>query len=298
MQTRTINDILQVLRNVKNSRPDFPLDLRSEILKVLDVQPDVAYESVSSPLFQNEIRRGVVKTVDSVYNYSSSVGVQAIQDDSTEEMGNVFRVNALQPEDQSQIRTWGYEEAAYFLGNWSRQTHAKNTEKKNSNDLVSTHDFNFEKLLTEEEYEKALENLSWGQIISELTSSSWQDSVKEYLGALREYETVKEIRSKMGSTLTDEENQFYDKKQKLYLEKRNNHIRFLKQRLMPANTDIEEMPEGSENLKILTSQGAVIAKAKVENYAQDATEDQEEIVLKYSSEKSSLSDVKGVISEL
>jgi hypothetical protein len=207
-QIETVNNILIVLKNIKNtmdSKSNLQMDKRSDILHLLDNES--SYEGTSSPLFREDIKKGVVKTVDSIYNYSSSVGAKAQQDDNTEEMGEIFNAPPTNTENQSEVREWGYQEAAFFLGDWSRRKYAVHYKNKKHNDLVSTHGFNFGKMLTKEKYEKALKNFSWHAILTELTSSLWQKSVKEYLDSLALYEQVIKTQDNISRPLTDKEKQ-------------------------------------------------------------------------------------------
>jgi hypothetical protein len=83
-----------------------------------------------------------------------------------------------------------------------------------------------------------------------------------------------------------------------YLEKRNNHIQFIKERLLLSGTKIEETKDGIANLQILSPDGQIAAKASIDNYVHPQSINQEEIILMYTSKKESDSDVKGITSEL
>lgn len=295
-QATIVTDIILVLRNVNASRSDFPLPDRSAILAVLNDRADVAFKKISSPVFINECKKGVLKVVESAYNYSNSVATGAVQDDATEEMGQVFQINISDEGKNGHSVDWGYEEAAYFLGNWVRQKHVEEKKEK-ANDLVSVHDFKFESILTEEQYEQVLQSLSWDDIVLAWTLPGWQASVKKYLDALDFYEQAISVIEVSGDASVRVKRKAESAKGG-YLQALEDHLRFIREKLPLPQTSIHETGDGDHVLTLRTPEGRVVAEATIENYAQNLDESQRDTVLRYSGEKTSNSDVKGVISEL
>jgi len=254
-------DIIQVFKKLEE---DKILDNRSEIREMLVKEDERHFSKIEGEL--DLTRLGVLRTFNSIYNYSSYKSTRAEQDNQTEPM----ELDNL----------WGYDEAAFALGLWARENYEISQKNVGAGYDISSNQDSFVDP-THSDLTEDTNNIDdfWEAFFDFQRCEKWNISLNNYLDQLNEFEKNK-IRydqlSPENKTKTELDRLLNSSKK--YEEYRYHHI------------DNKAMLWCYENTK-------VISKIQIEDFAEHASLTKEEKSSAYAKEKAIKTTNKGRTAE-
>jgi hypothetical protein len=173
----SIVDIFRKLRPITiivNGEEKSIIDNRSEIRKELWKNENLYFQGTVDSV--DEQRSGVLSIIDSIYNFSSFLGVHARQDCHTDSM--------------NEKPGWGYDELAFALGQWIRGKYTQNIVGK-TNDITTTMDSYISPTPGDFGWEIDRFPEFWKNFFDFQRSEDWQGSLKTYTEQLWIFESEK-----------------------------------------------------------------------------------------------------------
>jgi hypothetical protein len=259
-------DIISVFKLLKQNEI---IDNRSQIRDDLQEKRDIYFTNING--FHDMVCEGVLKTFNSIYNFAGYISTNANQDNQTEPM--------------HLDKDWGYDEAAFALGQWARENYEKTILGTKSKDGVSSlQDSYVEPQILS--YTPNSDDL-WSVFFDYERSMEWNTSIIQYINSLQ---TFRKAKYQFEQLPIDEKTPFLmgelEKVASEYKRDRNEHINKI-------NKLIEEKMKGSiYHLEIENDEKAlllckdpidekIISRIQIENFAEDAVLSEEEKCARY-----------------
>lgn len=247
------------------------LDNRSLIRDDLINKEELYFKDIKGSIELTRI--GVLKTFNSIYNFSGYKSTQATQDNQTEPLYS--------------DNIWGPDEAAFALGRWARENYEfKHRGMSARYDIVSNQDFFIAPKVevSEEPIENEyLKNL-WKEFFDHQQSKEWETSLTKYINSLCLFEKVKQEYE----TIPDNEKTGQKKKDLLnaassYEKCRLEHIKNVNVWL-PTGYKIVSGEHGKLTFTCFDGLGKIISNVQIEDFAEYATITKIEKDARYASE--------------
>lgn len=205
-----IMDIANVCKKleekVKNGK--HIIDNRSDIREELFKNEAQYFDGDQSSIRQTRV--GVLETIDSIYNFSGYKSTYAVQDNHSEPM-----------EDDTQ---WGYDEAAFALGSWTRERYQV-THGAAKDDISSTQDMYINPTVGDSSFVTGDFDEFWRNFFDFQSAGEWNESLNNYQKKLNKYEEKRNQFQQLPKKerTKSKELEVKDKANK-YREARDNHI--------------------------------------------------------------------------
>ena len=251
-KTKKINDIVKIFKKIEENGI---LDNRSSIRENLTSKMEY-FEGIDG--IDNDIeqlRIGVLKTFNSIYNYSGYKSTKVKQDSQTEMM------------DLDDI--WNYDEAAFALGQYAREKYEESIKGKNAiNDISSLQNSYIGSDVSELVSAPDENEEIWGGFFEYQRSELWNTSLLNYARSLNNFEKAKNQYDRLAQsekTITGLRKVL--EKAKMYSEYRIKHIELVNS-ILPEENKIKFDSEGIAFLERRDEQGKTISKIQIENFAE------------------------------
>lgn len=276
-----LSDIIKVFKKLKAKGI---LDSRSLIRDDLIKKENYYFKGIKGSIELTRI--GVLKTFNSIYNFSGYKSTNATQDNQTEPLNS--------------DNIWGPDEAAFALGRWVRENYeSKNKGKQAIYDIVSNQDLfvtpevNDESIVDEKEPLKDL----WREYFNLQISEKWETSLFSYINSLRLFEKVKQEFDSIPN------NEKTEQKKKDLLNAANNYENCRHEHITNINawlpTGYEIIPDEHSKLSLTCRNilGKIISKVQIEDFAEFSLMNKIEKGAHYASEVDKNVSAKGCIAE-
>lgn len=250
--------LLDIVNVFKRLMANGILDNRSLIREHLVEYEQIYFDDTRGSI--EKTRVGVLKSFNSIYNFSSYKSTRARQDNQTEPLYN--------------DDIWGPDEAAFALGRWVRENYEVTHRGKNAaRDVVSLQDFSVAPSVNEEPIEEDKERLKkmWEVFFEHQHSKEWETSLTKYMNSLSLFEKVKhEYDAIEEAEKTKEKFDDLVDAAKEYEECRIQHIDNVNTWLP---TGYEIVADDQEKLRLICydNEGEIISKVLIENFGEHAT---------------------------
>jgi|GEM_PF-7110653 len=271
-------DIVGVFRKLREKGI---LDNRTEIRKELTANEAEYFDGIQG--FVDAARVGVLKTFNSIYNFSGFKGTRAKQDNQTE---------PVKMDDE-----WGYEEAAFALGQWARENYEEAHKGIDATqDISSNQDSFVDRQVLGASFPSHRINQLWENFFDYQRSKEWETSLYKYFGSLVSFESAKNEYDRL-----DESDRTARRAESLmdtairYEEHRNHHIEVVNG-FLPNNYVIQIIDEKAWLLGF-DSKGRLVSKVQVEDFAEHATLSKKEKGSLYAKKKAQNISTKGRTAE-
>jgi len=259
-----INSIITVLKRVKtNVDPNIRSD-RTIIRQVLVEKPEVYFANL--PVLPVTIRKGVLKTINTLYNFSNFISTDAEQDHQTEPM--------------EKDTIWGVDEASFALGQWARYQYIKKGHgEKATHDISTTQDTYVDPNIVS--FSDPKKKTIWDKFFYCQRDFSWITSMTRYMNSLRYFENAK--RDYLNNKdLQNEKNQAQlSAIKEEYQICRSRHIEKVNELLGYNNYKIMEI-EDKAYLICKSTRGEIESKIQIEDFSENQLLTSEEISALYS----------------
>ena len=211
---------MKILSKKKDEKGNLIIDNRSKVRKELRDKYDSYFEDVIG--VPNKVCTGVLKTIDSIYNYSM---YRASTIDKEKPHAN--QENVTEPNDIKE--KWSYDEAGYAIGAWVRIKHKESIKREFQSDTAEN-DFYTNEEFVDPKFPLGDFNEIWKNFFSFQYSDIYVDSLSDYHDAFGKLRKSKEEISKFGKNST-RVSQLNDDV-KLYREARDKHIFLLNEKYL------------------------------------------------------------------
>ncbi len=231
-------------------------------IKIIDNRSDIKDELVNSEgeYFEgdastiNESRNGVLKTINSIYNFSAFKSTYADQDNHTEH---------LKDDDK-----WGYDDVAYALGQWVREKH-EISNAVSKDELSSTQDAYIKPEVSDPSHITGSFDNFWENFFNFQLEGKWSSSLLAYIAQLKRFEDTK---NKYFHTAPKERDSIEDdllNEAEKYIDVRQEHIRIVNSFLEREKYKIIHDEHNKESLVHYSSKGKIDSYIQVEDFAEN-----------------------------
>jgi hypothetical protein len=221
-------------------------NLRDELFQNSSMYFDV------DPVDENMARIGILDTIDSIYNFSGYIGTRAVQDKQTTPM--------------IEDNIWGYDEAAFALGQWAREMYFLTTPKARF-DISADQDVYVNPNFADPSF--AIESFDgfWNTFFEFQCDGEWSHSLEKYSIQLKQFERMKILSDSLNSSNGTEkyEDKLLEEKE-LYEEIRQSHIT-LTNKFLNEHFYRIEIFDNKLMLVHFDSKDNVISKTQIEDFA-------------------------------
>jgi hypothetical protein len=259
---------------------------RSKIRNELVSNYDFYFDSIDGLV--SNARKGVLKTFNSIYNYAGYKASKAPQEFFSES-------NDID-------KGWGYDEAAFALGQWVRDKYENankltGSETQKNNDITSPQNTAIEPEFIGLEYERDIEEF-WDDYFEFQAEPGYNDALINYHNALKLFdEENKHYQTNEEKTSTGTEG--FHNTVKEYEKARNKLIMTIEDGFLKphSNATIEPKENSEVLLKFMDDEGNTISSVQIERFSFNSEFDKTTRLAEHAAEESPENGAKGQVIE-
>lgn len=274
--TEKLSRLWDIIKVIRNTTIDGSFDYRGTIREKLDDLNSKYFDGILGE--PSSVRDGVLITVNSIYNFSGYLSTRAKQENQTEMM----KIDGA----------WGYDEAAFALGQWARINYEKtHLDVTATNDISSNQDS-----LMPTDIVVPADDASelWNNFFDYQRSGTWDTSLNYYINSLIVLESKKKAEKSIFKT-----EELHDARER-YEDRRNKHISVINEFLATNYKYRNYKIELEANKAVLVCsdlQGNLISKIQIEDFGENVMLTKEEKIAYYAAEPAINATSKGSIAD-
>lgn len=283
-------DIGKVWKNLRDS--GISIDKRTDVKQALRYNQENCCQQLDGSLW-GDVTIGVMKTADSIYNFSQAVGTNARTDCYSESMSSKIFLDYREKEN-AKNKKWGYDEAAFTLATWAKKRYQDEFCKDQQRIIGSHQKAKLNIDIPNEKFSFPNDNEIWQKFFYYQKEPIWQESVTTYLNSLDKFENAKKmfLEATSKKELTDRGRKNIKDLAKEYNENLINHIHLVVPIVLSSFYKIESNATNLEQIKLFDAEGNFLQECSFEDFAKDFEIDGIELITKQAKENAKDDEIK------